>query len=198
MPVQGGSPLLWETGSQASLNAIKDVMRQDDYFKTLSLLWSQESNKTGGTTELRPENIAFIKSLGRSDSYIARVDGANRTVTAKMFEAEGLDQLLLVIDPLLSDADKFKQRSGAEFLTGLLRGSKHWPRQLSDKLWSWTTTRLNDIFAQIKPDTLPFWESVFNVSRQFFLPFPCIQAILSSINWKIEILVGTNHLWTGY
>lgn len=39
-----------------------------------------------------------------------------------MFGNEGLDDLLAVVDPLLSDADKFKQRAGAEFLTGLLRG----------------------------------------------------------------------------
>jgi proteasome activator subunit 4 len=42
---------------------------------------------------------------------------------AKMFEHEVLDNILAVIDPLLSDPDKFKQRAGAEFLTGLLRGT---------------------------------------------------------------------------
>jgi proteasome activator subunit 4 len=40
-----------------------------------------------------------------------------------MFENDVLDDILEVIDPLLSDPDKFKQRAGAEFLTGLLRGA---------------------------------------------------------------------------
>jgi proteasome activator subunit 4 len=40
-----------------------------------------------------------------------------------MFENEGLDRILAATDPLLSDADKFKQRAGAEFLAGLLRGA---------------------------------------------------------------------------
>lgn len=39
-----------------------------------------------------------------------------------MLEQEGLDDILTVIDPLLSDSDKFKQRGGAEILAGVLRG----------------------------------------------------------------------------
>jgi hypothetical protein len=61
------------------------------------------------------------------------------TSIAKMFEHEVLDDILKVIDPLLSDSDKFKQRAGgessfpllrscplnlaAEFLAGLWRGN---------------------------------------------------------------------------
>jgi proteasome activator subunit 4 len=40
-----------------------------------------------------------------------------------MLEHEGLEQLLGVIDPLLSEPDRFKQRAGAELLAGLLRGA---------------------------------------------------------------------------
>jgi hypothetical protein len=39
-----------------------------------------------------------------------------------MFGAETLEGILGAIDPLLSDADKFKQRAGAEILSGVLRG----------------------------------------------------------------------------
>jgi len=41
---------------------------------------------------------------------------------AKMFGGEVLEGLLVILDPILSDTDKFKQRTGAEVLTGLLRG----------------------------------------------------------------------------
>lgn len=97
-----------------------------------------------------------------------------------MFEGNKLDELLSVVDTLLWDPDKYKQRAAAEFLAGLLRGksgslsctlnlilfagSKHWPKYLSEKLWSWTMSRLDRIFAQIKPDTLALWESVYSVS----------------------------------
>lgn len=39
-----------------------------------------------------------------------------------MFEGEKLNELLNVIDLLVRDTDKFKQRAAAEFLAGLLRG----------------------------------------------------------------------------
>lgn len=95
---------------------------------------------------------------------------------------------------MLSDSDKFKQRAGGEVLTGLVRGmyswpcnsqltygrvgSKHWTRSSSDQLWAWVTGRLDRIFAEIKPDTLTFWETAIAVrthgfvaqtSDQFFL-----------------------------
>ena len=101
-----------------------------------------------------------------------------------MFESNKLEELLSVVDPLLGESDRFKQRAAAEILAGLLRGeyqltcfimfillsdrvvlgSKHWPKQLSNNLWSWTTSRLDHVFTQIKPDTLGYWESVFSVS----------------------------------
>lgn len=39
-----------------------------------------------------------------------------------MFEDKQLDEILAVIEPLLMDPDRFKQRAGAELLAGLLRG----------------------------------------------------------------------------
>jgi len=39
-----------------------------------------------------------------------------------MFGDEGLNEILLVIEPLLVDPDKYKQRAGAEILSGILRG----------------------------------------------------------------------------
>jgi proteasome activator subunit 4 len=39
-----------------------------------------------------------------------------------MFEGKKLDELLSVVDTLLWEPDKYKQRAAAEFLGGLLRG----------------------------------------------------------------------------
>ena len=100
-----------------------------------------------------------------------------------MLEHKQLDDILTVIEPLLTDSDRFKQRAGTELLAGLLRGmgalfittlvdrnlpgSKHWPRNAHDRLWQWTISRLGTIYNQIKPDTLSFWEGLFNVSAFF-------------------------------
>lgn len=137
------SAFAWEAASQPSLRVIREGVTTEKYFQDLSVLWGQESNRNGSTIDLRLENVAYIKRL------------------AKMFEHEVVDAILSVMDPLLSDSDKFKQRAGGEFLTGLIRGAKHWPKHASDKLWTWVRSRLDRIFAEIKPDTLTLWETSF-------------------------------------
>jgi hypothetical protein len=47
---------------------MSELIAESDYFTKLIALWSQESNRSGGSTEVRPENTSFIKSLGK---YIA-------------------------------------------------------------------------------------------------------------------------------
>ncbi|KAK7468647.1 Proteasome activator BLM10 [Stygiomarasmius scandens] len=135
---------VYETASTPSLQVIKTSLLNGEYFKTLSGLWSQESGKTGSPVELRSENVLYMKSL------------------AKIFEEDILDALTETMEPIICDLDRFKQRAAGEILTGLLRGSKHWQPKALDRLWAWTTNHLDRIFAQIKPDTLSFWESVFS------------------------------------
>ncbi|KAJ3807112.1 hypothetical protein F5876DRAFT_90743 [Lentinula aff. lateritia] len=138
------SPVMpWDVDAIPFLQVIKTTITTSDYYSKLLLLWGQESAKTNSIVELRSENVLYIKSL------------------AKIFETDGLAKLLEVIDPLLFDSDKFKQRAGGEVLTGLFRGSKHWSKNSANQLWNWTMSRLDRIFAQIKPDTLNFWESIF-------------------------------------
>jgi len=55
-----------------------------------------------------------------------------------------------------------------------LPGCKHWPKQHSDSLWSWTISRLDRVFNQIKPDTLGFWESVFSVNAVSYIVWDTI------------------------
>ncbi|KAF8971500.1 armadillo-type protein [Flammula alnicola] len=145
-PVSNGeNPLIWEADSISCLNAIKESVTKEGYIQLLSTLWGQESGKTGSTLDVRTDNVLFFKYL------------------AKIFVDDGLDEILKVIDPLLFDSDKYKQRAAAEILSGVLRGSKHWSSNASDKLWTWTTSRLNRIVSQITPDTLSFWEGIFQI-----------------------------------
>ncbi|KAL4264291.1 BLM10 family protein [Pleurotus pulmonarius] len=142
------SPLLWSADCQPCLDATKAVIVEGKFFVNLATLWGQESGRTSGITELRIENVMLIKAL------------------AIVLERECLDGLLDVIEPLIFDPDRFKQRAGVEFLAGLLRGSKHWLPSSSDRLWSWLMSRLDRIYAQIKPDTLVLWESLFSYQLQ--------------------------------
>ncbi|KAJ7462735.1 armadillo-type protein [Mycena galericulata] len=137
------SAVSWESPSQPSLRAISELMLKDEYFQKLATLWSQETGKSGNV-DLRGDNVAYIKTL------------------AKMFEHEVLDDIFRTIDPLLSDSDKFKQRAGAD----VSKGSKHWPKLLWEKLWTWSISRLDAVFPQIKPDTFPFWQSAVSAQIQ--------------------------------
>jgi proteasome activator subunit 4 len=64
-PVKGDiSAVSWEAPSQPSLGALREMMLKDEYFQKLAALWSQESGKSGGTVDLRGDNVAYIKTLG--------------------------------------------------------------------------------------------------------------------------------------
>lgn len=58
--------MAWEKEALPCLKALQNVMSQPDYFAKLALLWGQESNQNSKTTELRGDNVSFIKSLGES------------------------------------------------------------------------------------------------------------------------------------
>ncbi|KAH7915111.1 armadillo-type protein [Hygrophoropsis aurantiaca] len=141
---QESPPIVWEQDSQPSLKAISDMMT-GEYYSQLALLWSQESNKSSTTANIRGENASYIKSL------------------AKTFDGDRLQGLIDTIEPLLFDSDKFKQAAAAEMVAGLLRGSKHWDKSSRNTLWSWLTPHLDRIFAQAKPDTILYWCSVVKV-----------------------------------
>lgn len=190
------SAFAWEAASQPSLRVIREGVTTEKYFQDLSVLWGQESNRNGSTIDLRLENVAYIKRLGTRRLYSILLCNVDFRGVAKMFEHEVVDAILSVMDPLLSDSDKFKQRAGGEFLTGLIRGkllfsccadnvtpifckgAKHWPKHASDKLWTWVRSRLDRIFAEIKPDTLTLWETSFAVRFcrciHLSFPIPCV------------------------
>ncbi|CAL1696390.1 unnamed protein product [Somion occarium] len=138
------SPIQWEHASLALLQAMSEVFNTGNYFSKLALLLGQESGRNPSNLELRADNIVFMKSI------------------SKMFEHRYVNEILLVIEPLLTDLDRYRQRAAAEILAGLLRGSKHWPLPAFNALWSWMGSHMDQIYAQIKPDTLSFLEGLFN------------------------------------
>ncbi|KAF9452549.1 hypothetical protein P691DRAFT_696832 [Macrolepiota fuliginosa MF-IS2] len=137
------SPFAWDTRSQLALDALESTLLQPQHFKRIISLWSQETGKSSNNLDVRMENVSLIKNA------------------AKMLVRYDLDSIFETIKPLLEDADKYKQRAGAEVWAGLMRGSKHWPQNKTAKLWKWTVERLNNIFNNIKPETMSFWETLF-------------------------------------
>ncbi|KAF9056661.1 hypothetical protein BJ165DRAFT_1362353 [Panaeolus papilionaceus] len=135
------APLSWNEASLASLSVIKQSVTDQTYITTLANLWSQESNKNG-SLDIRLDNAHYFKYL------------------AKMLGEAGLDNILDTIESLLFGDNKYKQRAGAEILSGILRGAKHWSPSSSQKLWAWTIVCLTRILGLIKPETLVIWEGL--------------------------------------
>lgn len=98
-------------------------MNSREYFTKLALLLGQEAGRNPSSLELRADHLVFMKSIGE---YVRppSIDNLSLSVwiVAKMFEHRFLDHLLPVLEPLLIENDRYKQRAAAELLAGFLRG----------------------------------------------------------------------------
>jgi proteasome activator subunit 4 len=145
VPVADNTPLTWKAETQPALDAILAVITEPGYYLRLLQLWGQESSRSSSTTELRSDHATFVKSL------------------AKLFGAAPWAAALEIVEPMMVDPDKYKQRAAAELLAGLLRGAKHWPPRESEAMWDWALRGFKKTFGTLKPDTLPCWEGFFSV-----------------------------------
>ncbi|KAJ3576133.1 hypothetical protein NP233_g629 [Leucocoprinus birnbaumii] len=103
-PITGDNqPLSWDAASQPSLAVLESTWFQPDFLKKIIVLWSQETGRASGSLDVRSENVCLVKSCA--------------TLLAQ-YELDGIFEL---IEPLLLDADKYKQRAGAEIWAGLIR-----------------------------------------------------------------------------
>jgi proteasome activator subunit 4 len=107
-----------------------------------------------------------------------------------MLEDEPFGAFKPIVESLIADKDQNKQRAAAEFLAGILggqlsiiscekivelqQGSKHWPTDKQDALWTWFIPHMTTIFRQnIKTDTLAIWASFLEVYfyiSNYFIP----------------------------
>lgn len=56
-------PIVWDGSSSESLAIIREYIGKD-YYSKLAALWSQETDNNAGVSDLRPENVLFVKSIG--------------------------------------------------------------------------------------------------------------------------------------
>lgn len=70
------TPFTWERDSIPCLDAVRNVLGTEFYSK-LAVLWGQESNKNPGTIDLRADNLAFMKTLGKLELDLIPTLGAD-------------------------------------------------------------------------------------------------------------------------
>lgn len=56
-------PIVWDESSSESLATISKYAGKD-YYSKLAALWSQETENNANVSDLRPENVLFVKSIG--------------------------------------------------------------------------------------------------------------------------------------
>ncbi|CAA7258799.1 unnamed protein product [Cyclocybe aegerita] len=128
----------WEAASADAIETIRKITTTSDFWESVSTYYSEENHETSVTQD----NVSCVKSI------------------FQLLEDEPFEVFKPVVERLITDKDQNKQRAAAEFLAGILGGSKHWPNQKQEALWKWFTPKIPIILRQnVKSDTLTIWTS---------------------------------------
>lgn len=126
----------WDESSRKALEIMREQLVSASFWQEMLKHLSQEHTRD----YLALDNVTVIKSI------------------FQIFQDEPLDAALPLVNKMLADNDRHKQRAVAEFIGGLLRGAKHWPMSKQKKVHDWLTPIWPKIFESINLDTQPAWE----------------------------------------
>ncbi|KAH9921997.1 uncharacterized protein BXZ73DRAFT_91690 [Epithele typhae] len=129
----------WEPNSEHVVAAIRSAAKDSAFWKKLSTHYSAENN----SDVVVQDNLCTVKSI------------------FQLLDDEPFTVLQPIVEELLANKDKNKQRAAAEFIAGMIGGSKHWPTDAQLKFWMWFTPHIRTIFSQKTNDTLAVWSSFF-------------------------------------
>ncbi|KAI0828367.1 hypothetical protein BC628DRAFT_1417934 [Trametes gibbosa] len=129
----------WDADSEDAVSAIRATATDCSFWKKLSTHYAMENS----SDVILQDNLCCVKSI------------------FQLLDDEPLEILKPIVEELLADKDKNKQRAAAEFLAGVIAGSKHWPTDSQVKLWQWFTPHMKTIFSQKSNESLSVWSSFF-------------------------------------
>ncbi|KAH9947692.1 hypothetical protein B0H21DRAFT_737636 [Amylocystis lapponica] len=127
----------WDQGSGEAIATLRSVATDPSYWEKLSTHFAAENH----TDVISQDNASCVKSI------------------FQVLDDEPFNALEPTLDKLIKDNDKNKQRAAAEFISGVICGSKHWPTERQIKLWEWFTPHMAIVFSQHGNDNLPVWVS---------------------------------------
>jgi proteasome activator subunit 4 len=154
----------WDQGSVSAIGVLRELASDPSFWKRLSTRYSEEQSDT----EVTLDNVSVVKTI------------------FQLLNSQPWEALRPTLETLLEDKNKDKQRAAAEFLAGVIAGSKNWTLQEQDVLWSWFTPRIPVILRKnIKTETLSTWksflETVFHRKDPRRL-WPVLEFILKEFN----------------
>ena len=97
------------------------------------------------------------------------------------FGASLLQGLKVHIERLCGDDQESHQRCAAEMVAGLIRGSKHWPWQMTSDLWEWLVPVLRRLLGKVTVETIGDWGTCFATASESRDP--------NKLHWMLEVLM---------
>ncbi|KAM6497955.1 hypothetical protein JOM56_005903 [Amanita muscaria] len=127
----------WDEASQDALKMLRQIVTQSSFWEKLSTYYSEENNESS----IIQDDVSCVKSI------------------FQILEDEPFEPLRPIIERLIAGKEQNQQRGAAEFLAGVIGGSKHWPITKQLRLWDWFQPFIGQIFRNVKTDTLSIWTS---------------------------------------
>ncbi|KAJ3398810.1 hypothetical protein HDU80_008541 [Chytriomyces hyalinus] len=156
-----------DTQSKDSVEAIYTAISTPEFWTKLSSYHALESSK--GAEFFNTELFKLVRAL------------------ACQYEDTFCEHIRPIIEELVRDPkEKSKQRAAAEFLAGLVRGSKNWSTAKLTKLWSWVVPIVSGAIQASTTETARFWIEFLNsisVNRDPRRVLPIIDMIFK---WKLD------------
>ncbi|KAG5352050.1 hypothetical protein C0989_004042 [Termitomyces sp. Mn162] len=129
----------WDPTSKDTIETLRNSAIDPEFWEEVSERYAEETQET----TLTQDNASFVKSI------------------FQLLQDEPFEALRPTLEKLLQNKDQNKQRAAAEFVAGLISGSKHWSTTKQEKIWNWFKPFLKQLFLNIKADTLMIWTTFF-------------------------------------
>ena len=151
--VDGEDCPIWDESSADSEHILKAMVNRGEFWKTFLSFMSQESVSEFGES-FNVTSFLFYKRIfsrfGPTPLEIA---------------LEYVNSYVLAVE------DKSKQRAAAEFLAGVIRGSKHWSIKSRDKMWLKIVPLIKTGIQFSTTDSARYWGEFVSFSCVRFLVF---------------------------
>ncbi|KAL5009261.1 hypothetical protein ScPMuIL_014842 [Solemya velum] len=136
---------------------IYDAFMNADFVDKLLNFISMEEHK--GRDKFRNKHMTLFKGLFRNygDTFLQ---------TFKPYMEK-------LIQDTSHDKHETKQRCAMEMLSGLLRGTKHWPYDKINAVWDWAIPLIKSSLSNITVETIDDWGTFFSVISESRDPRRC-------------------------
>ncbi|ORX39177.1 putative membrane protein [Kockovaella imperatae] len=125
-----------------AVDVLREVVGQAGWWQSLADHWAREDQRN-------------YPSAGHIDFIVA---------SAQLFGKPVFDFVQPIVETFLQEMDatkvydRHKTRAMWEFLAGLIRGCEDWPGRDRAAVWNWFSSKLAELFSNIRHDTTKCWD----------------------------------------